>query len=131
MIVTGSLLPPDPPRQREEAALQRSIVQFARWALPNNALQFAVPNGGLRSKRVAAQLAAEGVKAGVPDLFVMHACGALGIEVKIKNTYPSAVQKQMHQKLALCGIDTVIVRSLDEWIAAVEAFGVHLLARPT
>lgn len=109
--------------------LQSGIVQFARWALPEDALQFAVPNGGLRSKRTAQILAGQGVKAGIPDLFLMHDARALGIEVKIRNTYPSMVQKQMHHRLLRCGIDTVIVRSLDEWIAAVESFGVRLIAR--
>lgn len=131
MIVTASLLPPEPPRLAEEANLQRSIVQYARWALPTTALMFHVPNGEKRSKKTGGILAGLGVRAGIPDLILFHDSQALCIEVKVKNTYPSMVQKQMHLKLLRCGIDTAVVRSLDEFIDAVEQFGVRLHARPT
>lgn len=37
---------------------------------PELKLIHAIPNGGLRDKRVAAKLKAEGAKAGIPDLFL-------------------------------------------------------------
>lgn len=46
---------------------------------------FAIPNGGLRSKKTAARLKAEGVKAGVPDIFLPVPVGlwsGLFIEMK-------------------------------------------------
>lgn len=42
---------------------------------PELFLMFAIPNGGLRDKRVARRLKAEGVKAGVPDVFLACARG--------------------------------------------------------
>lgn len=48
-------------------------------------LLFAIPNGGLRNKAVAAQLKAEGVRAHVPDIFLPVARGpwhGLFIELK-------------------------------------------------
>lgn len=50
------------------------------WALP-----FAIPNGGLRDKVTAARLKAEGVKPGVPDIFVPHARhGRYGLFIEMK-----------------------------------------------
>lgn len=46
---------------------------------------FAIPNGGLRSKKTAARLKAEGVKSGVPDIFLPVSVGiwsGLFIEMK-------------------------------------------------
>jgi hypothetical protein len=51
-------------------------VALFQWAKVNESrhpqlsLMFAVPNGGLRHVRVAVKLKKEGVKAGVPDIFL-------------------------------------------------------------
>ena len=62
---------------------------FAAIALdteyPQLRLLLAIPNGGLRNKITAAKLKAQGVKAGVPDLFLPVARGryhGLWIEMK-------------------------------------------------
>ena len=57
---------------------------------PELVCMYAVPNGGLRDKRVAAKLKAEGVKAGVPDVALPVPRGGfhgMYVELKIgKNT---------------------------------------------
>lgn len=46
---------------------------------------FAIPNGGKRDKITAARLKAQGVKAGVADLFLMSAkCGYNGLFIEMK-----------------------------------------------
>ena len=47
-------------------------ANYSQWAIdhPETSLLFAVPNGGLRNKRVAATLKREGVKSGVPDMIL-------------------------------------------------------------
>lgn len=47
-------------------------VRFVAWFEKNYPQYkiFAIPNGGLRNKVVAANLKAEGVRPGVPDLFI-------------------------------------------------------------
>ena len=50
-------------------------------------LLFHIPNGGARSKATAGKLKAEGVKTGVPDMFLPVARGGyhgLFIELKVK-----------------------------------------------
>jgi hypothetical protein len=56
---------------------------------PELRLMYAIPNGGLRHKKVAADLKAEGVKSGVPDVCLPVARGTwhgLYVEMKRKKT---------------------------------------------
>ena len=59
--------------KREEDALQRQQVQYLRiLESQGRLLFFAVPNGGKRSKIEAAIMKGLGVRAGVPDLVILH-----------------------------------------------------------
>lgn len=130
-VVTASLLPGPPKRSHREDDVHRQIYDLARWTLPDDAMLWHPPNGGQRHSRAAARLVPLGLTAGIPDLILWHRGQTLGIEVKIPGTYPSAVQRQVHAKMERCGIATVVVRSVDEFVAAVEEFGVRLrLSRP-
>ena len=84
-------------------------VTLFRWAeyqskrLPELALMFAIPNGGLRSKATAGKLKAEGVKAGVPDICLPVARGefhGLWIEMKAGRNKPTQPQVQWHMRLS-------------------------------
>lgn len=61
---------------------QRNVIIYCAYAgIP----VFAVPNGGSRDRREAARMTAQGVKPGVPDLFIPRAAGkyhGLFIEMK-------------------------------------------------
>jgi hypothetical protein len=78
---------------------------FFCWAaqsgIPELEYMFAIPNGGLRNAATAGRLKAEGVKAGVPDIFlpvrmpgeaIGWACG-LFIEMKVGRNKLSDEQK--------------------------------------
>jgi len=47
-----------------------SLVEFWRGRFPSMASLFAIPNGGFRHKATAAALQRQGVRAGVPDMFL-------------------------------------------------------------
>jgi hypothetical protein len=54
---------------------------------PRWGLLLAIPNGGMRSKAMAGKLKAEGVRAGVPDLFLPVSVGSyhgLWLEMKTR-----------------------------------------------
>jgi hypothetical protein len=56
-----------------EHSQQAEVMRWSRLAegrFPELALLFAVPNGGMRNLHVARAMQAEGVKPGVPDLFL-------------------------------------------------------------
>lgn len=56
-----------------ESEEQRVLMEWTEWLaprVPELGYLFHIPNGGLRNKATAARMRAEGVKAGVPDLFL-------------------------------------------------------------
>jgi len=77
---------------------QVALFEFAQWAqgqLPELRLLYACPNGGKRDKATAAKLQREGVKPGVPDVFLPVArMGYHGfyIELKCGKNKTSALQ---------------------------------------
>ena len=75
------------PKESEE---QRMLMEWAEWckgSKPELELLFHIPNGGSRNPIEARHLKEQGVKAGVPDLFLPVARGGyhgLFIELKRK-----------------------------------------------
>lgn len=128
--------PPDPPERRpvlaEEQGKQPTGQQFRYehdlqvalfdWAetavseFPELEMLFAVPNGGHRHKAVAAKLKAEGVKAGVLDVFLDVARGGyhgLRVELKVGTNQPTAAQLEWIDRFTRYGYKTAVCRDLD------------------
>lgn len=79
-----------------------TYATLARREFPELALLFAIPNGGHRNVIVAKKLKAEGVKPGVPDLFLAVPRGSwhgLFIELKVEGGQVSELQQQWHVAL--------------------------------
>ena len=77
-----------------------------------------IPNGKQRSKAVAGQLKALGVKAGMPDLFLPVArqgCHGLYIELKTLTGGTTALQQALHSCLRDEGYAVEVCRG---WVAA-------------
>lgn len=87
---------------------------------------FAIPNGGERNVIVAARLKAEGVRSGVPDLFL--ACGhnsynGLFIEMKkAKGGRVSDNQKSFIELLKERGYATAVCHGWAEAKSAIESY---------
>lgn len=47
-----------------------SLIEFWKGRFPSMSALFAIPNGGFRHKATAAALQRQGVRAGVPDMFL-------------------------------------------------------------
>ena len=90
---------------------QAKLVGRARSFWPG-VIVFAVPNGGLRNKREAVRLKAEGVLAGVPDLMFAEPRGRYhGLYVEMKRQKRSRVsdeQAEMHRRLRRRGYKVLI-----------------------
>ena len=128
MSVTATLLPSPAPRRHEEADLQRAVHQYLSWALPADAVHFAIPNGLMRSKKAAARAQGEGVRAGVPDILVIHQGKCCAIELKAARGVVSAAQRAMMAKLYYCGAEVVVCKGVPEVQAALQHLGVPLKA---
>ncbi len=107
-------------RAVSEHVEQAQLVARCRH-LRQGLLVFAIPNGGLRDKRTAARLRAEGVLAGVPDLLVAESrMGYHGmfIEMKAENQRrPSSVrpiQRRVHEMLRRRGYRVEVCYGVDD-----------------
>lgn len=81
-----------------------AALNFSKY--PDLRLMFAIPVGGLRNKITAANLKAEGAKAGVPDIFLPTPRGTyhgLFIELKVGTNPASPAQKEWMKALKAQG----------------------------
>lgn len=101
-----------------EHKLQVECIKWFRLQYPKLVI-FAIPNGGDRNIIVAQKLKAEGVVAGVPDLFIPYPSNVyhgLFIEMKYgKKGRVSEAQKYMLEKLELLGYKCCVVRCFDDF----------------
>lgn len=104
--------------KHDEAVQQRLFIKRVRLDPRTKHLPiFAIPNGGKRGKREATLMKAEGVLAGVPDIFVAegrHDCGGLFLEFKSAKGRQSPAQKAMEVNLLRQGYSVELVRSAEE-----------------
>lgn len=83
---------------------------------------FAVPNGGARHPAVASKLKAEGVVAGVSDLFLMVArpgCSGLWIEMKARDGRLSEHQKRFQERAQAQGFKAITCYGFEQARAAI------------
>lgn len=95
----------------------------AQWP---DAVMFAVPNGGWRTVRTATRLKAEGVLAGVPDVFLAAPRGSShGLFVEMKRKTGGSVskaQKLVMARLRAAGYACFVCRGFDEARKTVEGY---------
>jgi len=106
-----------------------SWAQLQTACYPELALMFAIPNGGKREKRqdkkgrwfspTAQKLKKEGVKRGIPDIFLPCARGGshgLFIEMKAQDGRVSPEQASVHKLLREEGYAVIVCYSLESAI---------------
>jgi len=114
------------PRKRSKPAIpseHTEQVNFVRWfrLQYRDVLIFAIPNGEQRNKITGAKLKAEGVTAGVPDLFIP--AWKLFIEMKrSKGGSLSAVQKERIKELEEAGYRVFVCKGFDDAREQVQRF---------
>lgn len=101
--------------QEQENLITWCNLQSGKY--PELNLIFHIPNGGSRNKIEAFNLKKQGVKAGVPDLFLPVAKKGyygLFIEMKVKNNKPTENQKKWLSKFTEQGYLTKVCYSFEE-----------------
>ena len=92
----------------------RAFEGSPKIGVPELARCFAIPNGGLRDKITAAKLKHEGVKSGVPDVFLPLPCRSYaGLFIEMKRSGDKATKRR-------AGVTS---DSQDEWIAYLRSVG--------
>ena len=85
------------PKEGEEQARLFSWAAMHTWEHPELALLFHIPNGGKRGKAEAARFQAEGVKPGVPDLFLpVPRSGFHGLFIELKRQAGGRASKEQN-----------------------------------
>lgn len=105
-----------------EHQIQCAVVNFC--ALKGIPI-FAIPNGGFRHITTAKKLQREGVKSGVPDLFIPIIQGKIGgmfLEMKRKGGKLSDGQRFWLNQLEEEGYRVKVAFSVDEAIKAIEDY---------
>lgn len=108
-------------RGSPEASIQRAIIGALRW---HGIMAVHVPNGGKRTTAAGRRLKSEGMRAGFPDLACYSRDGQHGLmEVKAARGVLSDDQHDCIEELVLRGVKVAVVRSIDDALAAVRAWG--------
>ena len=111
-----------------EADEQKALMQWAKWQegrYPELKLLYHCPNGGTRNKLEAANLKRQGVKAGVPDLFLPVARnGKYGmfIEMKVGRNKCTDNQKKWIRNLLEQGYEVKVCYSCEEAIQVIKKY---------
>lgn len=109
-----------------ESDLQKTCVQYFRLQYPQyDKLLFAVPNGGYRNGREAANLKKQGVVSGVADLILLVGAkgyNSLCIELKAGKNGLTDNQKQWIGAAEKQGNKCLVIRSIESFIEAVNEY---------
>ncbi len=114
--------------KKSEASEQIALIQWCdinKHIYPGLELIFAVPNGGKRNKLEAINLKKQGVKAGVPDLFLpvaKYGYNGLFIELKYGNNKATLKQKEWIEKLNKQGYCATVCNGFDEAKDVIEKY---------
>ena len=115
----------DPSESEEQAALVKWANREAE-NIPELKLLFHIPNSGRRPKVESARLFREGLKPGVPDLFLPVASSGfhgLFIELKVKSGgVLSEKQKQWLEDLSKAGYMAVVCCGHEEAIKTITRY---------
>lgn len=132
-IIEPTVTPYAKPARRKPRQLEHDEqVKVFQWAEQNLdkwngvlAYMFAIPNGGKRSIKTAVNLKAEGVRPGVPDIFLPVArtiYHGLFVEMKAKSGRISGEQVLYMARLRQQGYFVVVAYSAGEAIGWIELY---------
>jgi hypothetical protein len=97
-----------------EQELHFQVADYLRLALPTQTVWHHSPNEGRRRPQYNKKLARLGLRAGWPDIEIVHKGRIIFIELKTPKGRVSPAQKQCHNDLMLAGAVVKICRSFQE-----------------
>lgn len=114
------------PKEAEEQAALFEWAETAAYKWPELSLMYHIPNGGSRNPIEAAHLQRQGVKPGVPDIFLPAARGgAFGLYIEMKRAVGgvlSELQKNTILNLRAQGYKAVVCEGFQAAANEIEAY---------
>jgi hypothetical protein len=107
-------------RQRPEQGIQRAVFQHIDARGVPNLFAFHPANGGWRSPIEAKILQGLGVRAGTPDVILIHAGRTYGLEIKAEGGRPTPKQLETIAAMKAAGAEVAITEGLDHTLAQLE-----------
>ncbi len=109
-----------------ESTIQCNFMQWLKLQCPAvHAVSFAIVNGGARTKSYGSRLKREGMKAGVPDVFIAYPTykhPGMWIEFKSAKGRVSPEQKRMMGLLTERGYRVEVCYNFDQAMEAVNSY---------
>jgi hypothetical protein len=112
-------------RRRPEDAIHRVLLQHLRLRAPRDCFFTHFPAGGARPPVEAAIMKGLGVRAGVPDLLIVHEGTLYGLELKADGRKSTALQEETQEALRRAGAVVATAVGLDAALKQLERW--HLL----
>jgi hypothetical protein len=110
--------------RRPEQAIQRAVLQHLEIRARPATFWFHVGNGGWRSPIEARIMKGLGVKAGVPDLIIIHGGRCYGLELKADSGRATPAQHNAHALMEAAGAQVAVATGLDAALAQLVEWGV-------
>jgi hypothetical protein len=109
-------------RSSPERDIQEAVCEHLRTRGRPRLVWFAVPNGGSRDVREAANMKRQGVTAGVADIILLHDCKFFALELKSETGRLSEAQMAFLAAVNEAGGFAAHAHGLDRAIATLEAW---------
>jgi hypothetical protein len=109
-------------RKHPEDQLQRAVLEHLRLRGPRDAYVFHVANRGARSAIEAAILKGLGVRAGTPDLIIIHQGKTYGLGLKADGNRPTRIQEEAQAAMRAVGAEVAVAVGLDAALQQLEAW---------
>jgi hypothetical protein len=106
------------PRHKEES-VQTACVTYFRVKYPMYIIM-AIPNGGFRNSREAANMKRAGMLAGASDLLIIAERNVLFLEAKVDGNKQTELQVAFQKAVERLGFTYKVFHSLDEFKVIVE-----------
>jgi hypothetical protein len=110
-------------RNHPEQSLQTAVAAYLGWSLSPRSFFTAIGHGGGGRLR-GAILKGMGLKAGVPDILIIHGGRCCFLELKAKAGSLSAEQRLVHAVIVSAGASVAVARSLEDVKAALDVWGI-------
>lgn len=117
------------PRDLSEDEIHEAVARVLDIALPAGACWFSIEHRNARDAAEGAMRKRRGVRAGIPDITIIHGRVVHYIELKTRTGALSSAQVDMRDRLLAAGALWALCRSVDDVLRQLRDWGIPVSAR--